>query len=652
VSGSPRPGGQGSNQAPIYGEIQVADPHPVDARRVRIAVRIGALFVVALCLAGYTDRLRYPSVFYDDINRITWLQTTSLRSSLLIPFNEHLAPLFQIVTWSIWQVAGHRLAHMPLAITVASFIPFVLCVALMMRLVGRETRSAPTAWLAVAAFAISWLHAETVYWYSASSFTWALAWVLLAWLGVVAALGGATRRGWITAALASALAPACSGVGLTAGPLATLRALTDVGPRRRWDRAKAFIPLAGTLLYLVWYVWVLRYGNPAMSQQITHKINPPTSLLADIARATVGYLLPGLFGMGYHEVPRVIELALFGTLLVATLLWARRSPYRPLILCGLALILGGYGITYGLRADYGIGLLTTQRYHLLPQAGLALLAVPLIRAGLARCDTRRGLAPGVALALVVLMLAIHHTEMQTRARPYEFPGQVRTLKAMDRLAATCRAKRITRAQALAVLSPFKTFWSTPVVDSPGVNPLAMLPQTVATPGVSDDQVRSVLLGALTPTDRYLLCGGMVASRYLVPVEKVETTDPGVVGRLVAWHNVDGTGTDRFHVQSYDAFLEYDLKGPPESAADRSPARYLVVPGKGPLNVMEVWWAGDGQPWSFGRSLLWFPDPARTARTWAIPLDRLPHWQPSEARRLRVLFRTPGMVTLGSPRLLR
>ena len=623
-----------------------------EARRARLFQRIGPLAIIALCLAGHVDRLRYPSLFYDDIGRVGDLQNLPFGKILLCPFNEHVAPFFQVVSWVTWQAAGHRLRNAPLAFTVASSIPFVLCVVLMMRLVRRETASATTAWLATAVFSISWLHAETVYWYSACSFMLALMWTQVAWLGVVSALNGSPRRGWSTAVLASMLAPACSGIGLLAGPVTALRALADTAPRRRWDRARGVLPLGGTLLYLCFYAWVITYGNPAMRHQIRQEINPPMDLVAAMARGTVGYLVPGLFGLHQHQASRAVELILFGMFLVLALFWSRRSTQRPLILCGLALIVGGYLLTYGVRAGYGVSLVNVERYHLFPQFGLALLLVPLLRAGMARCASRPGLAPTVAIALVALMLATHWSEMRTRARLYHYSDQMQTLAALDRLAATCREKQITRAQVHAVLCPLRPRWSAPGLDRPGYDPLRMFPITVPTPGVSEDRVRSVLLASMTRADRYLICGRMNATRLLVPLEGIKATDSEVVGKLVAWQQVDVEGLERYRVQSFLGFLEYDLNGTPGAAADRPPARYLVVPGKGPLNVMEVWWAGDGHPWSPGRSLIWFPDPAQTAREWAIPLDRLPNWNPSEAQRLRVVFRFPGKVALESPRLLR
>ena len=69
----------------------------------------------------------------------------------------------------------------------------------------------------------------------------------------------------------------------------------------------------------------------------------------------------------------------FGVILVlvAALVWAWRSRQRPLILGGLLLIVGGYGLTYPFRTVHGPHwILEVQRYHLFPQLGLVLLLAP------------------------------------------------------------------------------------------------------------------------------------------------------------------------------------------------------------------------------------------------------------------------------------
>ena len=633
----------------------MVDAHRTDGRTrtARLAAAAAPWVVVGLCLAGHLGRLRFPSLYYDDLDRIRELQTTPLGAILLRPFNEHVAPFFQVVSWVTWQAAGRRLVTAPVAFTLASFVPFVVCIGLLMRLVGREVGSGPTAWLAAVAFSVSWLHAETIYWYSASSFTWALLWTLVAWLGVLGACKGVPRRGWVVAGLASLLAPACSGVGLLAGPVATLRALNGPGPRRRSDWLMAFIPLGCTALYLGFYAWAMRRGNPELGHQIGREIDLGMNVVAAVARATVGFLLPGLLGLHYPHTSRAVEMIAGGLLLGAVLLGARRSPQRPLILGGLALMLGGYFLTYPARTGYGAGLVTVERYHLFPQLGLALLLAPAIRAGMARCEARRGLGPAVAIGLAVVMLLIHAPGMRERARPYHYPDQPRTLAAIDRLATTCRAARVTRAQALGALCPIRTRWSHFAPEGLGCNPLAMLPETVETPGIADAQVRSVLLAALTPADRESLCGGMDASRYLVPLDPDRAAIPESVsvGHLVASNQAERVGADCYRVRGWWACLEYELDEVPGPSADHPPARYLQVPGKGMSNIMEVWWTGKGQPWSPGRSLLWFTDREGPDQAWAVPLDQLPHWNTPPAR-LRVVFHAPGVVTLGPPRLLR
>src|SRR5207248_557478 len=105
----------------------------------------------------------------------------TLGGILFEPFNEHLAPLFQSVSWLTWQFTGARLARAPLAFTLASYLPFGLTLGLLAWVLRRETRSTAAALAGLAVFAVSWLAVETVYWYSASSFMWSLLATLAAW---------------------------------------------------------------------------------------------------------------------------------------------------------------------------------------------------------------------------------------------------------------------------------------------------------------------------------------------------------------------------------------------------------------------------------------------------------------------------------------
>src|SRR4051794_21425430 len=86
---------------------------------------------VAMGLVPYLGRLKHPSLYTDDVVRIAQLQTTPLPRLLFLPFNEHMAPLFQGLSWLTWHLAGGRLAWAPLAFTLVSYVPFVLSLVLL-----------------------------------------------------------------------------------------------------------------------------------------------------------------------------------------------------------------------------------------------------------------------------------------------------------------------------------------------------------------------------------------------------------------------------------------------------------------------------------------------------------------------------------------
>ena len=154
----------------------------------RASIALMAVSFLAICLSPHVGRLSDPSLFSDDVTRIERLQTMPLGNLLFRPFNEHIAPVFELVSWVTWQLAGRRLAPAPAAFTAAALVPFLLCLVALGRLVRRESGSSTAALAAVAAFSLSAVHIEAAWWYSASSFTWAMLGTLLAWLCVLRSL--------------------------------------------------------------------------------------------------------------------------------------------------------------------------------------------------------------------------------------------------------------------------------------------------------------------------------------------------------------------------------------------------------------------------------------------------------------------------------
>jgi hypothetical protein len=600
-----------------------------DGRHLR---GIATLILIVGCATPHLlMRLTRPSLYADDVVRIEAVRTVPSSTALARPFNEHLAPLFDLVTWASWRLCAGRLPLAPAVFTTASLMPAAFCAIALGCLIRRELGAAPPALAGIALFAASSVDLETFWWYSASSFSWALLGTILAWLG--AARGG--RSGAIVAGLATAAAPAFSGIGLLAGPIAVGRALLGNVARSRTVAAAAVLAL-------------LAYGALGLAVRHDHALTESLQrnmALADglqcVARAPFVVLLPGLLGLqrlGIDDVlPPGLDVLLFLAAVMLVLAWARRHPQRPLILGGLLLIVGGYLLVYPFRVELsggGPALRRIQRYHLFPRVGLILLLVAALP-GLRRLGDRPALARWAPPMLAVALQLLHAPTMSVWSRFYAFPDQPATLAAIERLEVTCRRAGVTREQALRALDPIQTRWT--ALD--GLNALRLLGPGAAEGRIPDERVRSTLLDRLCLADREAICGGMDATRYLRPAH--EFPAEVAVGRLTRSARGLGGRSPRFLVP---AFQEYELV-----ATASQPARAVLVPASRG-GTLELWWADRRGPWSPRRSLRWTNTGDEEAV--ALPLEHLPHWEATRARRLRVVLRRPGQVALGTPRLAR
>jgi hypothetical protein len=628
---------------------------------------VGVLLAVAfaaICLAPYQGRLKSASLFSDDVPRIADLQVMPLKTMLVRPFNEHLGPLFETVSFVTWHLSGRRLVAAPLAFTLAAFLPFVLVLGLLGVVARRELGSTTAALAAVAIFSQSPAYFEAVAWYGASNFTWALLMSLAAWYGGTRgreASGVWSRAAWWGVSALSALAaPAFSAIGLLAAPVGIVAATTAPrGPglttRRRWLLAGAAAPAAGTLAYLA--LASTCHYHEIVADSLHHKGDLAIGL-PSIARAPIDVLIPGLAGVTDLDVllaPSGIDLVLFGLALAGVLAWVwvgtGAGSRRPAIVGGLVLILGGYGLIYCVRtADGPYWILRVERYHLFPQLGLSLIIAAALRPWLSRFDPRPVTGLMLAIALALVLLLAHRGEFQRKTKRYRFPDQIGTLAALDDLRAICTEHRITRGQALAALDPIRTRWY-----NRGENALVMLAATVDRPGLPDALVRPTLLAALTPAQREALCGGMDASPYLRPTGAPEAAAVAVGQLTDAW-NFRKTGAEGHYVsEGRPSYLEYQWTGCQGVSPDRAraSARFLCITTSAVQDkAMEVWWSDGAGRWSQTRSVRWKPDPAQPEQPLALPLDRLPHWNPAAASRIRLIFRVSGPVVVGAPRLLR
>ena len=419
-------------------------------RRLSLAAPVAACLILGA--SPHLARLKTPSLYADDVDRVAQLRTGTLGGILFAPFNEHVAPLFQVVSWTTWRLAGGRLAQAPLAFTLASFLPFVLTLAVLWRVLKRETRSDAAALVGLAVFSVSWLSIETVWWYSASSFMWSLLGTLTAWSAIDA--GGGRSRRWL-ALLASTAAPSFSMIGILAGPVAAVKAVS-AGGRRAWRDALA--ALAGSLLFLAVYGLVYERGGVESSAGVW------PGLIA-VSRAPAAALVPAVVGL--RTLPTSGANGLFLSLVSAAaalglFVWAWKTPgERPTILSGLALIVGGYTLAFCARAGApNLQIMEVQRYHLFPMLGFVLVLTPGLR--FAFGASRRPVPQcWLAVLLVALLVAAHRSELRGRARFLRFPDQAATLATLDRLDDVCAREGVSRAQAIAALGPWPADWAPP-----------------------------------------------------------------------------------------------------------------------------------------------------------------------------------------------
>jgi hypothetical protein len=385
-----------------------------------------------------------------------------------------------------------------------------------------------------------------------------------------------------------------------------------------------------------------------LAQSVDRNADLRTGLICTL-RAPIDVLVAGLFGLDNADqwLGGGPDLVLGILLVIGTSARGLEHPLRPLLWGGLALMVGGYGMTFSVRNAFGPHwLMEVQRYHLFPQLGFVLVLTGISRPWVERFDRRPRSSLLVATVLAVLLLVAHRPILGMRARVYRFPDQARTLKALERLEDLCREHRITRAQVLAAFDPIGTHWFHQ--DS---TVLIMLADSVRSSDLPDDRVRPTLLSALCLSDREALCGGMDVSAYLRPAgEPPNSADPLAVGQLVGAFGVSPVGPGKWYLARGPACLEFQMNDTahPDSVAG---AHMLWVPVRGPKARIELWWTGEGIEWSETRSVHWRPVSGPTG-PWAVPLDRLPHWSPLRAAHIRVVVRSVAPVAVEAPRFLR
>ncbi len=606
-----------------------------------------AVIFATLCVWPYARWFAHPSLFDDDLLRVGSLRRSTLGESLFRPFNEHMAPLFEVVSRLAWIAAGRQVSTVALTYQVSCFLAFTLTTLLLASVIQRELRSRTVTLIGVAAFALSAVSAETVLWFSASSFEWSALAVLGAWYGVIRgqdASGRTSRVGWLAGSvLASLAAPAFSAIGILAGPIAAVRGLATVDrakPVARW-LVQSLAPLIGTAIYLL-ICHQFAYGQ-ILSSSVRRNLDPIAALLATLL-APSGLLIPALVGQAslLRTVPGFVLAAASIAGLLACLGLAWRSRDRGLILGGLSLIVGGYLATYATRARPGdLSIFEIQRYHLFPQLGLVLLLASSVRPIVSRFDRSWFSSLAGAVALAGLLAVGQYPLMQAASdRQFRYPDQPRAIAATLRLEAACDELGVTQIQALNAIDPVQVPW---FPKRGPFHPMLHLfgPGPVQT-GCPEDRVRASLIARLTIEDREAIFGGLNATNYrLTEAQIAAETLAG--SRLIPSERMVSPGPDSYRASGRGSMLEFELD------PDDGPISGLILPGLRARNDVEIWWTDDPAVWTITRSVRWTPDPTGLA---AIDVARLPHWRPNFVRRVRVYFREWGPVELGPPRFAR
>ena len=100
----------------------IVDRRTLGRRRRTIALLSAVSFTAAPLLfvmitaIPMLKRLGSPTILGDDVIRIVDLIKLPFREHLFLHFAEHIAPLFQLVSWSTWQIIGHDVRLAPLRV--------------------------------------------------------------------------------------------------------------------------------------------------------------------------------------------------------------------------------------------------------------------------------------------------------------------------------------------------------------------------------------------------------------------------------------------------------------------------------------------------------------------------------------------------------
>jgi hypothetical protein len=604
----------------------------------------------------------HPTLSTDDVIRLVNLIEHPLRDLMFWACNEHLAVFFDLVSWSTWQVIGHDLRLAPLAYCAASVLAWVVVLVLLGRWLVRETGSRTAALVALAIVAQSPLVMNTVWWYSASSFSWAIASILLALLGA-GAMAQRPVRSLLLVGLGTALGPAGTSLGHLAMPLAILRGLVEPKASRRAKLLLIAVAIGGETAYMM----ACHHWGPgvfATARRYNAQMADPVSGLGLALTVPPRLLVPSAMGLPASWCATTLPawlswgagiLALAS--LVALAVWPRARWDRRLVLVGAAMIYLGYALTYAARA----GLVTqgkwtaeqliyrnATRYHVLPLLGLSAVLAALLAAWrpIRRCDARRGLPALVGAVVSLVVLAVQHQEVETWTDLFRYPDQRATLAALERVGRVAREEGITRAQLVRIVAPALRSWNAPLLtDTTYAFPLMKLveaPEQLARPR-TDDEARRLLRARLTPAERRALGSGACAS--LSPGRPGADAVTLAIARRIELNDLRQDRPGRYRSD----------RGPGSLKCIFDPtagARFLELPGLRTDQELVISWCHAGGKWRPGHSFRWLASPPPAGPP-VVNLESLIHWSEEPITEIAIQLTRAGEIALEAPpRLLR